>query len=156
MNEEQIRAAVLADPQLREWIEQGNDQAVADALSPSASKVPTGELYTERAIFAELGPIMAESILSKLEHFAATGNSGSSVVKRGLQWLKPNEGGLDFQNPDVKQLLTGLTVAGVLTPDELTALSALGMRPGSVSINQVGDAVAAWRPDGKIQPLPEA
>lgn len=156
MTPEEIRATILVDPQLREWIEQGNDQAVADALSPLASKVPTGELYTERAIFAELGPIMAETVLSKLEQFASTGNSGSSVVKRGLQWLKPNEGGLDFQNPDVKQLLTGLTAAGVLTPDELTALSALGMRPGSVSIDQVGNAVAPWRPDGKIQPIPEA
>ncbi len=155
MTPEEIRATILADPQLRQWIEAGNDQAVADQLSLSAPRVPTGELYTERAIFAELGPIMAEAVLSKLEQFASTGNSGSSVVKRGLQWLKPNEGGLDFQNPDVKQLLTGLTVAGVLTPDELTAMSALGMRPGSVSIDQVGNAVALWRPDGKIQPISE-
>lgn len=156
MTPEEIRAMILVDPQLRQWIEAGNDQAVADALSPLADKEPTGELYTERAVFAELGPIMAESVLSKLEQFAATGNSGSSVVKRGLQWLKPNEGGLDFQNPDVRQLLTGLTVAGVLTSDELTALSGLGLRPGSVSVQQVGEAVAPWRPDGKIQPIPEA
>lgn len=156
MTPEEIRAAVLADPQFRQWIEAGNDQAVADALSPLAAKVPTGELYTERAMFAELGPIVAEAILSKLEQFATSGSSGSSVIKRGLLWLKPNEGGLDFQNPDVKQMLAGLTSAGVLTSDELIALGGLGLRPGSVSISQVAEAVAPWRPDGKIQPIPEA
>lgn len=156
MTPEEIRAAILVDPQFRQWIEQGNDQAVADALSPLAAKVPTGELYTERAMFSELGPLVAEAILSKLEQFAATGNSGASVVQRGLRWLRPNEGGLDFQHVGVKQLLAGLTAAGVLTDDELTALSGLGLGPGSVSVAQVGDAVAAWRPDGKIQPIPEA
>lgn len=156
MTPEEIRAAILVDPQFRQWIEQGNDQAVADALSPLAAKVPTGELYTDRAMFAELGPLVAEAILSKLEQFAASGSSGASVVQRGLRWLRPNEGGLDFQHPGVKQLLAGLTAAGVLTGDELTALSGLGLGPGSVSVAQVGDAVAAWRPDGKIQPLPEA
>lgn len=155
MTPEQIRSLILVDPQFRQWVEAGNDQALADALSPLAAKVPTGELYTERAVFAELGPIMAESVLSKLEQFAATGNSGASVVKRGLLWLKPTEGGLDFQHPDVKQLLQGLAVAGVLTSDELTALNSLGLRPGVVSAKEVGDAVAEWRPDGKIQPIPE-
>jgi len=155
MTEAEIRAAISVDPQFRQWIEEGNDQAVADALSPLAAKVPTGELYTERAIFAALGPIMAESVLSKLEQFANTGSSGASVVKRGLQWLKPNEGGLDFQHPDVKQLLQGLAAAGVLTSDEFIALNALGLRPGTVTIADVGNAVSPWRPDGKIQPIPE-
>lgn len=156
MTPEQIRAAILADPQLRAAIETGNDQAVADALTPQATPVPTGELYTERALFAELGPLVGESIMSKLESFAATGNSGSSLVARGLRWLQPSNGGLDFQNADVRMMLAGLQVAGILTADELAALNRLGTRPGTVTAHQVGDAVAPWRPDGKIQPIPEA
>jgi hypothetical protein len=156
MTPEAIRAAILADPQLRAHIEAGNDQAVAEALTPQATPVPTGELYTERALFAELGPLVGESIMSKLESFAATGNSGSSLVARGLRWLQPANGGLDFQHADVRLMLAGLQVAGILTNDELAALNRLGTRPGTVTVHQVGDAVAAWRPDGKIQPIPEA
>ena len=156
MTPEQIRAAILADPQLRAAIEAGNDQAVADALTPQATPVPTGELYTERALFAELGPLVGESVMSKLESFAATGNSGSSLVARGLRWLQPANGGLDFQNADVRLMLAGLQVAGILTVDEVAALNRLGTRPGTVTPGQVGDAVAPWRPDGKIQPIPEA
>lgn len=156
MTPDAIRAAILADPQLRSYIESGNDQAVAEALTPQATPVPTGELYTERALFAELGPLVGESIMSKLESFAATGNSGSSVVARGLRWLQPANGGLDFQNADVRMMLAGLQVAGILTADELAALNRLGTRPGTVTVHQVGDAVASWRPDGKIQPIPEA
>ena len=155
MTGEQIRAAILADQQLRAWIEAGNDQAVADALTPDASPVPTGELFTERALFATLGPVMAESIMSKLEAFAVSGNSGSSVIARGLRWMQPANGGIDFQNTDVKTMLTGLHVAGILGADELSALNLLGTIPGSVSVRDVGDAVAAWRPTGQIQPIPE-
>jgi hypothetical protein len=154
MNAEQIRAAILADPDLRLAIEQGDDQLVADALSLLADPEPTGELYTERAVFAAVGPIMGESIFSKLESFASTGNSGSSVVARGLRWLDPSNGGLDFQNQDVKQMLAGLNVAGILSAPELAALNQLGTRPGQVTISQVGEAVSPWRPDGKIQPIP--
>lgn len=156
MTPEQIRAAILADPQLRAAIETGNDQAVAAALTPQATPVPTGELYTERALFAELGPLVGESIMSKLESFATTGNSGSSLVARGLRWLQPANGGLDFQNADVRLMLAGLQVAGILTADELAALNRLGTRPGTVTVDQIGSAVAPWRPDGKIQPIPEA
>jgi len=156
MTPENIRAAILADPQLRQWIEEGNDQAVADQLSLSAPRVPTGQLYTERALFAELGPLVGESIMSKLESFAATGNSGSSLVARGLRWLQPANGGLDFQNADVRLMLAGLQVAGILTSDELAALNQLGTQPGEVSISQVGEAVRQWRPSGKIQIIPEA
>lgn len=155
MTDEQIRAAILADPQLRAAIEFGNDQAVADALSAVAARIPTGELYTERSLFAELGPVMGESVLSKLEQFATSGNSGASVVARGLRWLQPANGGLDFQHLGVRQMLTGLQVAGVLSQTELDAVLLLGTRPGVVSIAQVANAVSQWRPDGKIQPIPE-
>jgi hypothetical protein len=156
MTPEDIRAAILADPQLRQWIEAGNDQAVADQLSLSAPRVPTGELFTERALFAELGPLVGESVMSKLESFATTGNSGSSLVARGLRWLQPANGGLDFQHDDVRLMLAGLQAAGILTADEKAALNQLGTRPGEVTISQVGQAVRQWRPDGKIQTIPEA
>ena len=156
MNGEQIRAAILADQQLRAWIEQGDDQAVAESLTPQASPVPTGELYTERALFAALGPVMAESIMSKLEAFASSGNSGSSIISRGLRWMQPANGGIDFQNADVKAMLAGLHVAGILNADELSSLNLLGTTPGSISAADVGAAVGPWRPDGKIQPIPEA
>jgi hypothetical protein len=155
MDAAQIRAAVLADPNLRSAVERGDDQWVADALTSAAPLVPTGELFTERAVFAAVGPVMAESIFSKLEAFASSGTSGSSVVGRGLKWLQPQEGGLDFQHTDVVQMLTGLQVAGILTEAELSALIRLGLRPAFVGIAEVGEAVAPWRPGGKIQPIPE-
>jgi hypothetical protein len=154
MTDDEIRAAIISSPELRALIESGNDQAVADALSLNADPVPTGELYSERALFNELGPIVAESIMAKLEQFAAGSDSSSSVVARGLKWLQPDQGGIDFQNLALKQMLTGLQVAGVLTADELAALTSLGLRPGVVLGADVSRAVAPWRPDGVVAPIP--
>lgn len=154
MTPDEIRTAILADPQLRTLAEAGNDDGVARELSTRASGVPSGELYTERSMFAELGPVVADSILSKLEQFAASGNSGGSVVARGLKWLQPNNGGLDFQHPSLVQMLAGLHVAGVITADELAALRGLGLRPQTITHQQVSRALKQWRPDGRPCPLP--
>lgn len=156
MTHDEIRAAILASSQLRTWIEEGNDDAVAAALTASASPVPTGELITERSMFASLGPAMAQSVLSTLAAWAASNESDAArVVERGLQWLHPESGGIDLQHPDVRDLLYGLQVANVLTTAQYTALMSLGVRPDRVTHFEVAEAVLPWRPNGKIQPIPE-
>lgn len=155
MDSATIRQRILASQTLREAIERGNDQLVADALTESAPRVATDELYTDRALFAALGPILADSILTKLEAFAATGNSGASVVKRALTWLAPANGGLNFQDATVQQFIAGIGVAGILTAEEVAALAGVGTVAGVVTIADVGEAVRVWRPDGKICPIVE-
>jgi hypothetical protein len=155
MTHEEIRAAILESAELRALIEQGNDEGAAIALSASAAPVPTGELHTERSLFASLGPVMAESILGKLEQFSTSGASGASVIARGLSWLSPANGGIDFQNQDLRWVLSGLQITGVLTEQELLATQSLGVRPQSVTAADVGEAVAIWRPNGTPQPIPE-
>lgn len=155
MNAEQIRAAILSDPLLRALVESGDDQTLADALSKIAPRIQTGELCTERTIFAALGPAMADSVMIKLESFASSGRPGASMMARGLKWLAPAEGGVDFQHPDLKAMLNGLVADGVLTEDEFLELMKLGTRPDAITVDDVAEALAVWRPDGIVQQIPE-
>lgn len=155
MTVDEIRAAILAAPQLRGYVEAGDDQSLAEALADIVPRVPTGELMTERSLFAKLGPIVADTILSKLESFANTGMPGASVMARGLKWLAPQAGGVDFQHPALLALLEGLVTANILTQDEFVALSELGTERQILNASQIAEIVAPWRPDGVVQPIPE-
>lgn len=152
----QIRAAIQANPQLRQLIEAGDDEQAAVVLSQVLPKQPTGELYTERSMFAELGPAMAESILATLGAWSASNESDAAdIIERALSWLQPESGGIDFQHQEVQAMLTGLQVAGVLSVQQLSALQQLGLRPVAVTHHQVAEAVAIWRPNGLSQQIPE-
>lgn len=155
MNAQDIRDAILADPSLRALVESGDDQTLADALSEIAPRIPTGELCTERTIFATLGPAMADAVLVKLESFAASGHSGASMMARGLKWLAPAAGGVDFQHPALKAMLEGITAEGILTESEFLELMKLGTRPDTITVDEVAAALAVWRPEGIVQQIPE-
>lgn len=77
------------------------------------------------------------------------------MMARGLKWLAPAEGGVDFQHPDLKAMLNGLVADGVLTEDEFLELMKLGTRPDAITVDDVAEALAVWRPDGIVQQIPE-
>lgn len=155
MTIDEMRAAILASPELRAYVEAGDDRSLAEALSNLAPRIPTGELITERSLFAELGPVLADAILTKLESFASSGAPGSSLIARGLGWLAPQAGGVDFQHPALLNLLEGLAEANILTVGEFVALSELGTKRQIFDGSQIAEIVAPWRPSGTIQPIPE-
>jgi hypothetical protein len=155
MTIDEIRATILASPELRAHVAAGDDQSLADALADILPRIPTRELMTERSLFAKLGPIVADTILSKLEAFSTTGMPGASVMARGLKWLVPQAGGVDFQHPALLALLEGLVAANTLTQEEFIALSELGTERQTLNLSQIAEIVAPWRLDGVVQPIPE-
>jgi len=154
MNAQQIRLLILANPQLRAMVEAGEDERLGEALLEVAPRIATGELFTERAIFAALGPVMADSILTKLEAFAKSSMPGSSMVARGIRWLSPAEGGVDFQHPALRALLEGLVTQGILTQEEFESLALLGTKRATIASDELREALAPWRPNGTTQPIP--
>jgi len=102
----------------------------------TATHQPTG-LITERGLYAALGPVVAETILQKLASYAAGNQQYSLVVARFLKWLEPTNEGADFGDPALLQLLDALTLGGLLTGDESTAIKSLSLKKPTYTAAQV-------------------
>jgi hypothetical protein len=94
----------------------------------NAQRTPTtlSRMISARGILEKYpdGPVAADIVLSKLETFAAAGQTYSSIVGRALKFLDQSEG-LDIGSPATQSLITMLGAGGVLTSDEATKLKAL-------------------------------
>jgi len=105
-----------------------NEAAAADAevltwlTTPSVTRAMPYDA-TVRSLMADLGPTLADSLLTKLEGAAA----GNSIVKRALALLDPAQGGLDLAHPNTRAQLQAL-VPGVLAQSDVDALLALSDR----------------------------
>lgn len=116
-------------------------QAAAALNAPTRSRRKAAAFHTERGIVAALGPVMGESVLSKVE-FAAQSNT---LLARVVRWLRDysESGGLDLAATATRMQLDALQAAGVLTAEEVAALKALGEEPCSradeLGLGIVGD-----------------
>ena len=86
---------------------------------------------TTRSLMGDLGPTMADIILSKLETVA----SSDSVLKRVVDMLSPSQGGINLGNPHTIAQIDALVVATVLTVEEGDALKSLGEEVVSPAVN---------------------
>lgn len=99
------------------------DQQVSDDLNQSVAVINSASVFvTARTLYAELGPVAAETILAKLEAASAS----NAIVKRVNAWLLPSEAGVDLANASTRGQLDALAQAGVLTSDEAASVKALG------------------------------
>lgn len=154
MTPDEIRSIILANADLKAYAAIGDDNSIAKMIGDFLPRIATGELITERSLFAELGPVVADTIMTKLEAFAQSGMPGSSLMNRGLRWLTPQAGGVDFQNADVLAMLNGLVATNVLSQNEFDLLSKLGTRKATISEAQIADILRPLRPNGTLVPLP--
>ena len=84
-------------------------------------------MLTERGLYAELGPLVAETILQKLEGYAQAGQPFSALVKRFLKWLEPTNDGVDFGLQDTLDMAGALTQGGLLTNEEHAAINSVSL-----------------------------
>ena len=92
-----------------------------------APKVRISKMLTERGLYAELGPLVAETILQKLEGYAQAGQPFSALVKRFLKWLEPTNDGVDFGLQDTLDMAGALTQGGLLTNEEYAAINSVSL-----------------------------
>ena len=69
--------------------------------------------------------------------------------------MKPSEDGIDFQDAETQTLIGALALGEVITTEERDALYGLCLKDEIVTVKEVGIAARTWRPNGKIQAIPE-
>lgn len=148
MNKQELLNLILSDQQAKSCAIAGNDMGCAQRCSDIAPKIRQITELTERGLYQKLGPVDAETILQKLENYNGI---YALNIKRVLEWLKPQNGGLDFASVPTLQLLGVLTQEGVLTPQELSKLDNMSYYPQIINTNQVSDALAEIRRNGGIK-----
>lgn len=89
-----------------------------------------------------MGAEVAETILQKLAGFAAANQTQSPIIARVLDWLKPNNGGVDFGDAQTLGLVGLLTQGGLFTAEEYAALSAIALVPQTITEAQIERARA--------------
>jgi hypothetical protein len=157
MTPQEIRTEILASTELRALIEQGRDEDVARNLTETMP----GKIVSLR--ISELGllslysnPVDGETVLQAIEAVA----QANPIIRRVLKFMQPGvpEASLpDFSLPGVRLALTvPVEQGGLGLSTELAAplLSAMTV-PDAVTAIEVSEAVSAWRPEGKICPIPE-
>jgi hypothetical protein len=123
MNRDEIRAAILADPNLKAMIP--NWEAIANALPP---EITLREVFvTERGIVNVLGIIEGEIFLQALEGFATADLPDEHPLKpyqpgiaRQIAWLKRD--GVDVGSAVVRMLLDTMTLVNIVTPQAAQAI----------------------------------
>lgn len=98
----------------------GTDAEVVAWCNTQSITVTRERFVTTRTLMAELGPVAADAILTKLE----TAAEQMPLVNRTLLMLRPSEGGIDVALPAVVAQLNAL-VPEVLTQAEADSVSAL-------------------------------
>jgi hypothetical protein len=157
MTPQEIRTEILASNELRAMIVAGQDEAVAKQLTETMP----GKIVSLR--ISELGllgiyadPSQGETVLQTIEAVALQ----NPIIKRVLKFMQPGvpEASLpDFSLPGVRMALKapvemgGLGLSDALAQPLLDAMTV----PDVVSAIEVSEAVAVWRTDGKVGPIPE-
>lgn len=141
MTPQQIREAISASSQLQSLAVARNDAAIAAILSFNRTKL-SNKYVSIRGILESYpgGPIAADALLSKLEAFAAAGETLSSVVKRALVFLNQVDG-IDLGSPATLLMLGALADGEVITTAEKDNLITIITVPDPVSLNEVSQAL---------------
>lgn len=108
-----------------------SDADVAVWLNTPSITRQAVSLLTTRSLMSELGPVMADSILTKLE----AASSGNQILARTLMMMRPSEGGVDFGHAATRAQIDALVGAGVINQAEGNALQSLGNEQVSPGCN---------------------
>lgn len=142
MTPAELKTLIESDAEATAFADAGNDEACAIRCGIIAPSVRVSKMLTERGLYAELGPTMAETVLQKLEGYAAANHAYSAVVKRFLKWLEPTNDGVDFGLQSTLDMAGLLAQGGLLSAEEYAAINLLSLAPQKFTAAQIGEA---WR-----------
>lgn len=141
MNDEELKtlinatAAAKASAQVGAWID------CAAAIQAALPTRPYRRRVTSVEMYAELGPALAQSVMTKLDAISAA----SRAVRDATSWIVPANGGIDLGHPDTRAMidqLTQPTTPAGFTPAEAAALKGLAERKPTVTHQ---DCRRAWK-----------
>jgi len=154
MTPQEIRTAILASSTLRAAIESGQDEQAAKELNRSQPKESVALRLDELGLLELYAQGKYTDAMSVLTAIRASAIPLAQLVTKFMQ---PGA----VRNPDfgtnaIRKLLTdaapnGLALANATVKPILDA----GTIEKRVTTNDISDAVSAWRPEGKIGPIPE-
>ena len=125
MTPRELKALIESDPQAKALAEAGNDHDCAIRCSEIGPLIRSSLILTERGLYNKLGPMVAETLLQKFEHYTG---SYKALVSRVLKWLRPSEGGSNFGDPAMIQFLSLLLAEGLsITQSEFDAINNLSL-----------------------------
>jgi hypothetical protein len=152
MTDADLLSAIEADPTVKALADAGNDAGCAARLAAVLPPAVRSTYVNERAIFAAFpNPADAEAFMQGLEAVAAGQPNatppvpGNPIVKRALDWLAPNNGGVDVGNPAVRVMLDRMAAGGAITTAAAATVKALAQSPASVSAADVSRVLAPGR-----------
>lgn len=140
MTPSQLRMLIESDAEALQLARSGAADLCAKRCMMIAPKVRVSKMLTERGLYAELGPLVAETILQKLEGYAQAGQTFSALVKRFLKWLEPTNDGVDFGLQDTLDMAGALTQGGLLTAEEYAAINSISLVPPTITGADVSTA----------------
>lgn len=125
MTPQELKSLIESDAQAKAFAAAGDDYQCAIRCSEISPLIRSSLVLTERGLYNKLGPMVAETILQKFEHYSG---SYTALVGRVLKWLRPSEGGSDFGDPAMIQFLSLLLAEGLsLNQAEFDAISNLSL-----------------------------
>jgi hypothetical protein len=160
MTDDELHAAILADPEAKALADAGNDAGCAARLA--AILPPTiGRRMVDASNILEAfpNPVEGLTVLGTIRAVAAGDSPLAPAIKEVLPWLDtPGSPGLNVGSPSLRAMLDILAGIGALTVDQVAAIKALA--PTSPAVVTDGQVSAAWyrhRPGGLVPspPSPE-
>jgi hypothetical protein len=163
MTDDELYAAIQADPAIRALAAAGDDGGAAVALSATLPPEVVPAYLKPVDLLRILGPADGNRALKAIERIAAAApnypegdprREQAEIVGRVLQILHDDPRGLDFSSPNVRAMLDGLGLAGAggggLDPAVVAKLKAVAERPAAIAADQVSRACARDRADGRV------
>jgi hypothetical protein len=153
MTPQEIRTAILANPELRSAIEIGNDQFVAKELARVQPKDRKELRLNELQLLELYTPAKYADALSVLAAFRTSVIPLAVILTKFMQpstTLAP-----DFGLASIRNLLTDVAPSGfALTNAVVKPIIDATLVESRVTQNEISDAVLVWRPNGKSGPIP--
>jgi hypothetical protein len=149
MTPEEIRSAILADPNLKRLAELGADNQIAPLLPPDV--VPTDFILTEGGVLNTFGIDRGTEILDGLDAASTANGKLGKQLKRLLKLM--GKDGLNLAHKDAGPMLDQLAAANLITVAEAAQAKGLATRTTPQDVTKVSEALLPLRPDGKVGPL---
>lgn len=157
ISQTQIRSAILANNALRQLCEAGNDVALAAQMSIAS---PSGYRLNRTGVLNVLGPIEGALAINRLR--VASSDTSALKSTNETEWIVLREilealldpEGLDLSHPDAATMLGLMVTLSIVTSEQAAAIGAKAVSVERPTTDQVTAAVAVWRPNGTVCPIP--
>ena len=136
-----LRNELTTDPDARGYASMTDAEAAADLNTPRITQLRE-RFVDARTVYVLFGPADGEAALQAFETVAET----NPVIKRTLNWMNPDQRGVDVGLPAVRAMIDQLT-PGVFSTEQAAALK----EEGEQSISRAQQLGLGTATEGDVQ-----